>query len=99
MYAAYKHALARGKRLGLAEAKPAIMARVEEFGMSHVRIPGAVLQDSREVSRCRGYYASLPLPQLYTFDIQSNASALGRYIELNESVIFPTSAGCEMGRA
>jgi hypothetical protein len=85
MHAAYTHALAKGKRLGLAEAKPAIMARVEGFGLSHVKVPGAVLQNSEVLSRCKGYYASMPLPQLYMFDIRANSVALGRHLELHEN--------------
>jgi hypothetical protein len=84
MYAAHGHALAKGKKFGLVEAKPPIVARVEEFGMSLVEVKGAVLQIQGVSSRVEGYYSTLPLPQLYMFDIRANAAVLTRYIELQD---------------
>lgn len=84
MHAAHLHALAEGKRFGLAEAKPGIVTRVEEFGMTLIEVPGAVLQIQGMSSRREGYYATLPPPQLYMFDIRANAAALARYIKLQD---------------
>ncbi|HEX4961387.1 MAG TPA: hypothetical protein VF173_11150 [Thermoanaerobaculia bacterium] len=82
MHAAHAHALAEGKSCGLVEVKPPIVARVAEFGMVLLEVPGAVLQIHGVSARGEGYYATLPLPQLYMFDIRANAAALTRYIEL-----------------
>lgn len=82
MHAAHVHALTEGKKFGLVEAKPPIVARVEEFGMSLVGVKGAVLQIQGVSSRGEGYYATPPFPQLYMFDIFANAAALESCIGL-----------------
>jgi hypothetical protein len=80
MHAAHRHALAEGKRLGLAEAKPPIVGRVQEFGMVLVEISGATLQCQSISVQREGYYSTPPAPRLYLFDIDQNASALNIYI-------------------
>jgi hypothetical protein len=76
MHAAHVYALAEGKKLGLVEAKPPIVERVEEFGMSLVEVKEAVLKIQGVSCRGEGYYAISPRPQLYMFDIRANATAL-----------------------
>jgi hypothetical protein len=80
MHAAHVYALAHGKRFGLVEVKPPIVARVTELGMTLVEVPGAILRVQGVSSRGEGYYAISPLPQLYMFDIQANAIALASYL-------------------
>jgi hypothetical protein len=84
MHSAHVHVLARGKSFGLAEAKPRIVRRVEEFGMQLVKVPGATLQVHGMSSRGEGYYATLPFPELYMFDLRTNLVALSRYIKAQE---------------
>jgi hypothetical protein len=81
MQAAHRHALTDGKRFGLVEAKPRIVARVGEFGMALIEVPGAALLIEGATTRGEGYYATLPPPRLYMFDIPANAAALARYIK------------------
>lgn len=83
MHAAHVHALSESKQFGLVEVKPRIVARVEEFGMSLVEVPGAVLQTQVVSLRGEGYYQTLPPPRLYMFDLNSNTAALVRYLATN----------------
>jgi len=78
MQTAHLYALREGKRFGLAEAKPPILAKVEELGMALVEIPGATLLIQGISLRGEGYYAEPPPPCLYMFDISTNAAALER---------------------
>ncbi len=82
MYAAHAYALGQGKRFGIVEVKPRIVARVEEFGMTLVKVAGAILQIKGESSRGERYYAIPPAPQLYMFALRANAAALARSISL-----------------
>ncbi len=82
MHAAHLHALTKGKSVGLVEAKVRIVERVKDFGMTLILVPGAVLQVQGVSARGEGYYASLPLPRLYMFDIRANVAVLARYVSL-----------------
>lgn len=80
MHSAHMYALANGKRLALVEAKARIIARLVEFGMAPVEVPGAVLEVRIASLRGEGYYQISPPPRLYMFDLQSNATKLEEYI-------------------
>ena len=86
MHVAHVYALAAGKAFGLAEAKPRIIARVGEFGMTHVEVPGALLRTRKMSSSGKGYHVTPPPPQLYMSDIRANAAALANYIDCQERV-------------
>jgi hypothetical protein len=82
MLAAHDYAMNHGKTTGLVEVKPRIVARVREFGMALVEVPGAILRIHGMSDRGEGYYAGPPFPKLYMFDIAANAAELKRYVEI-----------------
>jgi hypothetical protein len=81
MHAAHAYALEQGKRIGLVEVKPRIVARVAEFGMVLVEVQRAVLLIQGISSRGEGYYAGWPRPTLFMFDILANLHSLRLYLQ------------------
>lgn len=76
MYKVTEHALLNGKIYGLTEVKEPVRLIVQNMGIELRPIPGARLLIEKIIEKERGYYLSLPSPNLFMVSLQQKLDAL-----------------------